>query len=178
MFKRVLIANRGEIAVRIIRGCREMDIETVAVYSTADESALHTQLATSSVCIGPAKASDSYLNMQNILSAALNTGCDAIHPGFGFLSENSDFGTSLQSVRTCLYRSGLSGDRQHGKQICRARADEKERRSGGSGFGRQCFKFGRCKKNSRGDWISGACKSVRRRRRTRDTSGLVCGRAG
>ncbi len=91
MFKKVLIANRGEIAVRIIRGCREMDIETVAVYSTADESALHTQLATSSVCIGPAKASDSYLNMQNILSAALNTGCDAIHPGFGFLSENSDF---------------------------------------------------------------------------------------
>ena len=91
MFQKILIANRGEIAVRIIRGCREMDIETVAVYSTADESALHTQLATSSVCIGPAKASDSYLNMQNILSAALNTGCDAIHPGFGFLSENSDF---------------------------------------------------------------------------------------
>lgn len=115
MFKRVLIANRGEIAVRIIRGCREMDIETVAVYSTADESALHTQLATSSVCIGPAKASDSYLNMQNILSAALNTGCDAIHPGFGFLSENSDFCPSVQSVRTCIYRSGLSGYRQYGK---------------------------------------------------------------
>ena len=91
MLTRVLIANRGEIALRILRACREAGIETVAVYSKADQEALHVQLATQSLCIGPAKASDSYLNMQNILSAALNTGCDAIHPGFGFLSENSDF---------------------------------------------------------------------------------------
>lgn len=91
MFQRILVANRGEIAVRIIRCCREMGIETVAVYSTADEHALHTQLATKAVCIGPPKAADSYLNMQNILSAAVATGCDAVHPGFGFLSENSQF---------------------------------------------------------------------------------------
>lgn len=91
MFQRILVANRGEIAVRIIRCCLEMGIETVAVYSTADEGALHTQLATKAVCIGPPKAADSYLNMQNILSAAVASGCDAVHPGFGFLSENSEF---------------------------------------------------------------------------------------
>ena len=91
MFKRILIANRGEIALRILRCCREMEIETVAVYSTADKDALHVQLATQAVCIGPPKAADSYLNMRAILAAALKTGCDAIHPGFGFLSENSEF---------------------------------------------------------------------------------------
>ena len=91
MFKRILIANRGEIALRIPRCCREMEIETVAVYSTADKDALHVQLATQAVCIGPPKAADSYLNMRAILAAALKTGCDAIHPGFGFLSENSEF---------------------------------------------------------------------------------------
>lgn len=91
MLKRILIANRGEIAVRIIRACREMGIESVAVYSQADESALHVQLADHAVCIGPAKAQESYLNMQSILAAATGLGCDAIHPGFGFLSENAAF---------------------------------------------------------------------------------------
>lgn len=91
MFRRILIANRGEIAVRIIRTCIEMNIDTVAVYSTADKDSLHVKLATKAVCIGPAKASQSYLNMNSILTAALDNHCDAIHPGFGFLSENSDF---------------------------------------------------------------------------------------
>ena len=91
MFKKILIANRGEIAVRIIRACREMGIQTVAVYSEIDRDALHTQMADEAVCIGPAKAKDSYLNMQNILSATVLTGAEAIHPGFGFLSENSKF---------------------------------------------------------------------------------------
>ena len=91
MFRRILIANRGEIAVRIIRACIEMNIETVAVYSTADKESLHVKLATQAVCIGPARAADSYLNMKSILTAAVETNCDAIHPGFGFLSENSDF---------------------------------------------------------------------------------------
>ena len=91
MLKRILIANRGEIAVRILRACRELDIETVAVYSTADEGALHVQLATQAVCIGPPKAADSYLNQTAILTAALQTGCEAVHPGYGFLSENADF---------------------------------------------------------------------------------------
>ena len=91
MFQKILIANRGEIAVRIIRACREMGIQTVAICSEADKEALHTMLADETVCIGPVKAKDSYLNMQRILSAAVATGADAIHPGFGFLSENSKF---------------------------------------------------------------------------------------
>ena len=91
MFKKVLIANRGEIAVRIIRGCREAGILTVAVYSDIDKEALHTQLADEAVCIGPAKSQDSYLNATNIISACVLTGADAIHPGFGFLSENAKF---------------------------------------------------------------------------------------
>ena len=91
MFQKILIANRGEIAVRIIRACREMGIETVAVYSEADKEALHTQLADEAICIGPALAKDSYLNMERIVSATIVTGAEAIHPGFGFLSENSRF---------------------------------------------------------------------------------------
>lgn len=91
MFRKILIANRGEIAVRIIRACRELGIKTVAVYSEADREALHTQLADEAVCIGPAAAAQSYLNMESILSACIATKADAIHPGFGFLSENSRF---------------------------------------------------------------------------------------
>lgn len=91
MFQKILIANRGEIAVRIIRACREMGIKTVAVYSEADRDALHAQLADEAVCIGPAAASESYLNMERILSATIATKAEAIHSGFGFLSENSKF---------------------------------------------------------------------------------------
>ena len=91
MIKKVLIANRGEIAVRIIRACREMGIETVAVYSEADRDALHTQLADEAVCIGPAPSNQSYLNMERILAATVAMKAEAIHPGFGFLSENSKF---------------------------------------------------------------------------------------
>jgi acetyl-CoA carboxylase, biotin carboxylase subunit len=91
MFKKILIANRGEIAVRIIRTCHELGIDTVAVYSEADRTALHVQLAREAVCIGPAKSKDSYLNIKNILEVASSLGCDAVHPGFGFLSENSLF---------------------------------------------------------------------------------------
>lgn len=91
MFHKILIANRGEIAIRIIRACREMGIKTVAVYSEADKDALHTQLADESVCIGPAASAKSYLNMEQIISATVVTKAEAIHPGFGFLSENSKF---------------------------------------------------------------------------------------
>ena len=91
MFDKILIANRGEIAVRIIRACREMGIKTVAVYSEADRDALHTMLADEAICIGPAASSQSYLNMERIISACVVTKTDAIHPGFGFLSENARF---------------------------------------------------------------------------------------
>ena len=91
MIRKLLIANRGEIAVRIIRACREMGIEAVAVYSEADKESLHTQLADEAICIGPGPSAGSYLNMESIISAAMISGADAIHPGFGFLSENARF---------------------------------------------------------------------------------------
>ncbi|MEZ0536716.1 acetyl-CoA carboxylase biotin carboxylase subunit [Caldicellulosiruptoraceae bacterium PP1] len=91
MFKKILIANRGEIAVRIIRACRELGIQTVAVYSEIDKEALHVHLADEAVCIGPAKSKDSYMNMENIISATVLKGAEAIHPGYGFLSENPTF---------------------------------------------------------------------------------------
>ncbi|MCD7727407.1 MAG: acetyl-CoA carboxylase biotin carboxylase subunit [Ruminococcus sp.] len=96
MLKKVLIANRGEIAVRIIRACRELGIKTVAVYSTADQHALHAKIADEAVCIGPPKSKDSYLNMREIIAACELTGADAIHPGFGFLSENAHFARTCQ----------------------------------------------------------------------------------
>lgn len=101
MFKKILIANRGEIAVRIIRACRELNIPTVAVYSTADREALHVRLADERVCIGPPAVAESYLNIPAIVSAALSFGADAVHPGYGFLSENGDFAEACQ-------RSGLT----------------------------------------------------------------------
>ena len=91
MFRSILIANRGEIAVRIIRACRNMGIKSIAVYSKEDKDSLHVQLADRRVCIGEGPAKNSYLNMERIISAAKNTDADAIHPGFGFLSENADF---------------------------------------------------------------------------------------
>ena len=95
MFQKVLIANRGEIAVRIIRACRNMGIRSVAIYSKEDKDSLHVQLADQRICIGEGPARNSYLNMERIVTAALNMGADAIHPGFGFLSENAEF------VRLC-----------------------------------------------------------------------------
>lgn len=96
MIQRILIANRGEIAVRVIRTCREMGIETVAVYSTADKENLHVKLADHAVCIGPPPSAKSYLVKENLIMAALRTGCQAIHPGVGFLSENADFARTVQ----------------------------------------------------------------------------------
>ena len=96
MFNRVLIANRGEVAVRVIRALHELGIEAVAVYSTADEGALHTRLADRAVCVGPPPANESYLRIPSIIAAATTTRCDAVHPGWGFLAENPAF------VEACL----------------------------------------------------------------------------
>ncbi|MCB0540179.1 MAG: acetyl-CoA carboxylase biotin carboxylase subunit, partial [Bacteroidetes bacterium] len=91
MFQKILIANRGEIALRVIRTCKEMGIKTVAVYSTADKDSLHVKFADEAVCIGAPKGADSYLNINNLMAAAEITNADAIHPGYGFLSENAQF---------------------------------------------------------------------------------------
>ena len=97
MFKKILIANRGEIALRIIRACREMGIKTVAVHSTADNDAMYVKMADESVCIGPASSAESYLKMSSIISAAVVTNADAVHPGYGFLSENAEFAEMLEA---------------------------------------------------------------------------------
>jgi len=97
MFKKILIANRGEIALRIIRACRELDIQTVAVFSEGDREAMHVKAADEAVCIGPVASAKSYLNIPNIISAAELTGVDAIHPGYGFLSENARFAEICES---------------------------------------------------------------------------------
>src|SRR3546814_276284 len=114
--KKVLIANRGEIALRILRCCRELGIKTVAVYSTADRELKHVALADEAVCIGPPQAAHSYLNMAAIISAAEVTQADAIHPGYGFLSENADFAESVE-------KSGFIfiGPKQIGRASCRER---------------------------------------------------------
>ena len=122
MFNKVLIANRGEIAVRVIRACRELGISTVAVYSEADREALHTQIADEAICIGPSRAKDSYLNMGNLISAAVLTGAQGIHPGFGFLSENSTF---AKMCRECNIKFigpdpetiDLMGDKSRAREI-------------------------------------------------------------
>ena len=108
MFKRILIANRGEIAVRVFRACRELDIEPVVVYSQADDQALHVQLAERAYCIGPARSADSYLNVNALLTVAQAAGCDAVHPGYGFLSENADFADAC--ARAGIAFIGPSGD--------------------------------------------------------------------
>lgn len=108
MFKKILIANRGEIAARILRACRELCIDTVGVYSSADADSLHVLFAGQAVCIGPARAADSYLNMDAILTVAKATGCDAVHPGYGFLSENAEFADACRDAGLAFI--GPSGD--------------------------------------------------------------------
>ena len=127
MFKKILIANRGEIAMRVIRTCKEMGIKTVAVYSKADEESLHVRFADEAVCIGPAPSNESYLKPANIIAAAEITNADAIHPGYGFLSENSNFSkiceehkikfigaspSMIEAMGCLLYTSPSPRDRQ------------------------------------------------------------------
>ena len=117
MFKKILIANRGEIALRVQRACRELGIATVAVHSTADADAMHVRLSDESVCIGPPSARESYLNMPAILSAALITGAEAIHPGYGFLSENADFAEMVEAHNLVFIGPSASHIRMMGDKI-------------------------------------------------------------
>lgn len=121
MFSKVLVANRGEIAVRIIRSLRELGIKSVAIYSTADKNSLHVQLADEAVCVGTARPQDSYLNMKNILAAAVGTGAQAIHPGFGFLSENAEFAKMCEECGITWIGPqasviDLMGNKEHARQ--------------------------------------------------------------
>lgn len=121
MFKKILVANRGEIAVRIIRSLHELGIKSVAIYSTVDRESLHVQLADEAVCVGGPRPQDSYLNMQNILAAAVGTGVQAIHPGFGFLSENSQFAEMCQEcgitfIGPRAQTIDLMGNKEHARQ--------------------------------------------------------------
>src|SRR5207302_10657623 len=102
MFSRVLVANRGEVAVRVIRALHELGVEAVAVYSIADAGALHTRLADRAVCIGPPPAVESYLKIPSVVAAAETTGCEAVHPGYGFLAENPDFARACAEQKLCF----------------------------------------------------------------------------
>ena len=126
MFKKILIANRGEIALRIIRACKEMGIKTVAVHSTADANSLHVRFADESVCIGPPKSADSYLHVPSIISAAEITDAEAIHPGYGFLAENCEFCRDLQ----------LHGDPVHRPEPGEHQADGRQGQGPGNGAAR------------------------------------------
>ena len=156
MFDKVLIANRGEIALRIHRACREMGIKTVAVHSTADANAMNVRLADETVCIGPPPARDSYLNVAAILSAATITGADAIHPGLGFLAEDADFAATVEEHGFTFIgplRRAHPADGQQGRgQRGRAQARDPDR----SGLGRR------------------ACATSRRPRRRPARSAIRC----
>ena len=124
MFKKVLIANRGEIALRIHRACKEMGIQTVAIHSTADSNAMHVRMADESVCIGPPPAAQSYLSMPNIIAACEITGAEAIHPGYGFLSENATFVQICEDHGIKLHRPDLRAHPADGRQDHRQGDDE------------------------------------------------------
>ncbi len=137
MFDKVLIANRGEIALRIQRACKELGIATVAVHSTADADAMHVRLADESVCIGPPPASESYLNIPRLLAACEITGADAVHPGYGFLSENARFAEILEEHPDHLHRPDVRAHPDHGRQDRGQGNRQEARHSGGAGLGRR-----------------------------------------
>ena len=132
MLEKVLIANRGEIALRILRACKELGIKTVAVHSTADRELMHLGLADESVCIGPASGALSYLQIPAIIAAAEVTGATAIHPGYGFLAENADFRRTGGKLRLCVYRPESRNHSPDGRQGLGQGRHEARRCAGGA----------------------------------------------
>ena len=130
MFEKILIANRGEIALRVIRACKELGIRTVAVYSEADVDSLHVQLADEAICIGPAPSADSYLKIDRIMSAAEIGDVDAIHPGYGFLSENAHFAEVCESCNIKFIGPTAGRDARDGRQEFRRALRAQSRRAG------------------------------------------------
>ena len=168
MFEKILIANRGEIALRIHRACREMGIKTVAVHSEADSNAMHVRLADEAVCIGPAKATESYLNKPAIISAAVITGADAIHPGYGFLSENADFAEMVE-------RHGIAFIGPTSAQM-RLMGDKVAARAAAQRTASSAFRMRRSRESPRSSaWVKPSSSSARRS--LRPTAEASCSKA-
>ena len=161
MFSKVLIANRGEIALRVLRACKELGIETVAVHSTADADAMHVRLADESVCIGPPPAPESYLNIPSIVSACEITGADAVHPGYGFLSENARFADILAAHNITFIGPSGRAHPHHGRQDPGQGDGRAPRHSGRARLARRGARRRRGGAHRRRDRLSGA--SSRRR---------------
>ena len=173
--KRVLIANRGEIAVRIIRALRDMEIPSVAVYSREDRNSLHIRLADSKVCIGEGAARNTYLNMDALITAAKNMGCDAVHPGYGFLSENSRFAEKCRENGLIFIGPEPSViDSMGNKSAARAMM----RRAGVPvvpGSREAVYDAAEAQRNGRGDRLSGDDQGILRRRGQGNAGMLCCG---
>ena len=167
MFKKILIANRGEIALRVICACRELGIKTVAVYSEADEHALHVRFADEDVCIGPPRSADSYLNVPAIISAAEITGADAIHPGYGFLSESAYLAEVCEACHIRFIGPDPQRHPADGRQGARAPRDEEGGRADPAGQRRPGRGRGAGAEGRQGHRLSGDHQGGRRRRRPR-----------
>ena len=137
-FKKILIANRGEIALRVICACKDLGIRTVAVYSEADRHSLHVRFADEAICIGPAKSARSYLDIPSVISAAEITNVDAIHPGYGFLSENAELRRSLRGLRDQVHRPQAGRDPRDGHEGAGARRHARMRRADSARLARAC----------------------------------------
>ena len=171
MFQKILIANRGEIALRVLRACKELGIQTVVVHSTADADAMHVRLADESVCIGPPPSRDSYLNIHQIVAACEITGADAVHPGYGFLSENAKFADILAAHNITFI--GPSGDhiRIMGDKIEAKRTAKRLGIPVVPGLGRRGHRRGRRQAHRRRYRLSRHHQGDRRRRRPGHESG-------